>query len=256
MAAGTVLLGGSRAFAQKPGEAGPAGPAAATSEIRIAFVGDSLADGLWGGIVRGVQRDRCLRGRVNCGRYARNGTGLTRLDTFSWPSEMRTIVGSFAPHVVVVSLGLNDRQLIVEEDQRRSQWGTAQWDERYMVNVQALARAAMSGGARVVWMGLPALRDRTADEDARVKNVLFETALTQLGEPGARFLAPWRLNQAGEDVFQSYARGATGGMIQIRATDGIHFTSAGYDMIVAYLFPHIVDALTEGGVALPSCNAT
>lgn len=227
----------------------------AAGELRIAFIGDSLADGLWGGIVRAVSRDRCLRGRINCGRFARNGTGLTRLDTFSWPSEARAVVERFSPHLVIVSLGLNDRQNIVD-GARRAAWGTREWDERYMENVQAVARSAMSGGAQVLWIGLPALRDTTADQDARVKNVLFETALTQLGQPGARFVAPWRLSQQGEDAFQSYARAANGSMVQIRATDGVHFTSVGYDMIVAYLYPQISETLAAAGLALPACDAT
>jgi len=221
-------------------------------EIRVAFVGDSMADGLWGGLTRHVTRNRCLQGRVVIGRYGRNGTGLTRLDQFSWPSEMRTIVAEFRPHLVVVSLGLNDRQSIVTERNERTAWGSPRWDERYREQVAAMVRAATSGSAQLVWLGLPAMRDAAVHRDAQEKNRLFEDAIATFADPGIVYHGPWRLKPDGEDTFQSFAQNAQGSMVQIRATDGVHFTGVGYDMIFAHLLPRMREVLTHGGIDLPA----
>src|SRR5262245_17833775 len=61
-------------------------PANPDPKVKIAFVGDSLADGIWGGTAALAPRNACLKG-VELGRFAKNSTGLTRPDKFSWPDE-------------------------------------------------------------------------------------------------------------------------------------------------------------------------
>ena len=54
--------------------------AQAPAPVTVAFVGDSMADGLWGAMFRRLGKDKCLAERVKLIRKAKNGTGLTRLD--------------------------------------------------------------------------------------------------------------------------------------------------------------------------------
>ena len=70
-------------------------PARAETPARsvVAFVGDSMADGLWGAMFRRLGKDKCLADRVKLTRKAKNGTGLTRLDQFNWVDEIGKIVG-------------------------------------------------------------------------------------------------------------------------------------------------------------------
>ena len=67
-------------------------PAVASAEgpatLHIAFVGDSMADGLWGAMFRRLGKDKCLADKVKLIRRAENGTGLTRLDQYSWVDEV------------------------------------------------------------------------------------------------------------------------------------------------------------------------
>src|SRR5690349_19118301 len=58
-------------------------------KARIAFVGDSLADGYWEGITVVSGRDACLRTHVELGRFAKNSTGLTRPDKLDWATEIK-----------------------------------------------------------------------------------------------------------------------------------------------------------------------
>src|SRR6202051_2420529 len=96
--------------------------AEASSKIKIAFAGDSIVDNYWSGIGRIIDANQCLKNTVELGRFARNGTGLTRGDRVYWPREIRRIGDVFRPTLSVVSIGLNDRQFIVEGTGARTAW--------------------------------------------------------------------------------------------------------------------------------------
>ena len=114
-----------------PCRAAAAAGAEAPSKIRIAFAGDSIVDNYWSGIERIVDANPCLKNSVELGRFARNGTGLTRGDRVYWPREIRRIGDVFRPTLSVVSIGLNDRQFIVDGNGARTAWGAPDWTDRY-----------------------------------------------------------------------------------------------------------------------------
>jgi hypothetical protein len=65
--------------------------------------------------------------------------------------------------------------------------------------------------------------------------------LKALNNPKIEYVAPW--GPEGENTFQPYGLDVTGSRVQIRASDGIHFTAAGYDVVAHYLWPIIVQKL-------------
>src|ERR1700674_603576 len=75
---------------------------------RIAFIGDSMADGLWSRFLRLTIRDACLREELDLKREAKISTGLTRPDKFSWPEQARRLGASLKPHVFLGSLCPHD----------------------------------------------------------------------------------------------------------------------------------------------------
>ena len=89
--------------------------------VHIAFVGDSMADGLWGAMFRRLGKDKCLADKVKLIRHAKNGTGLTRLDQFNWVDEVAALASDPGADLFVGSFGINDRQSIVDavEDAHR-----------------------------------------------------------------------------------------------------------------------------------------
>lgn len=221
---------------------------AGPERIGIAFIGDSMADGLWGGVTRLTAHDHCHKDVLDLGRFARNGSGLTRPEQFSWVREARKIVGEFKPHLFVVSIGLNDRQSIIDRSRGlRANYKTPEWSDRYRDQIAEVLRSATAEKAAVLWVGLPAMRDTATQEDAQEKNRLFAEAIGKFGDGNVQYVEPWRLNPSGPDVFASYGPDKNGNMIQLRMPDGIHFTIAGYDMVAAYLFPKIVTSLRANG---------
>src|ERR1700723_2361671 len=78
-----------------------------TPPVHIAFVGDSMADGLWGAMFRRLGKDKCLAEKIKLIRRAKNGTGLTRLDQYNWVNQVATLATEPGADLFVGSFGIN-----------------------------------------------------------------------------------------------------------------------------------------------------
>jgi uncharacterized protein len=233
--------------------AAAAADADATSKIRIAFAGDSIVDNYWSGIERIIDANPCLKNTIELGRFARNGTGLTRGDRVYWPREIRRIDDVFKPALSVVSIGLNDRQFIVDGNGARTAWGAPDWTDKYRHEVLEFLKAAVATKAVVLMVGMPAMREAIDNTDIDGKNAMFAEAIAALGDPNLHYVEPWRLRADGTETFASYGPDKSGRLVQIRTPDGQHFTVAGEDLAASYLFPKIVQALDTAGKNLDQC---
>jgi hypothetical protein len=225
----------------------------ATSKIRIAFAGDSIVDNYWSGIERIVDANSCLKNTIELGRFARNGTGLTRGDRVYWPREIRRIDDVFKPTLSVLSIGLNDRQFIVDGSGARTAWGAPDWTDKYRHELDEFLTAAVATKAVVLMVGMPAMREAIDNTDIDGKNAMFAAAIAALGDPNLHYIEPWRLHADGTETFASYGPDKSGRLVQIRTPDGQHFTVAGEDLAASYLFPKIVEALDAAGKNLDQC---
>jgi uncharacterized protein len=226
----------------------------ADAKIKIAFAGDSIVDNYWSGMTRVVDANPCLKTTVELGRFAHNGTGLTRGDRLYWPREIRRIDDVFKPTLSVLSIGLNDRQFIVDGTGARTAWGAPNWLDKYQHEVDAFLKASIASNAVVLLVGLPAVRDSEENADLIEKNSIYRDAIAALGAPNLHFVDPWRMKESGPDTFASYGPDKTGKLVQLRTSDGEHFTIAGEDVVAAYLYPKIAAALGEAGIAIGQCQ--
>jgi hypothetical protein len=217
---------------------------------RIAFAGDSIVDNYWEGILRVISANACLKTSVELGRFARNGTGLSRGDKLFWPREVRRIGDTFKPDLFVLSVGLNDRQFIVDGNGARTAWGAPDWTDKYRALVVEFLQGAAANKAGVLIVGLPVVRDSTENTDLQGKNKMFAEAVAAVGAANVQYVEPWRLKVEGTDAFASYGPDRNGRTVQIRTSDGEHFTVAGEDLVAAYLYPKIVAAFEQMGVRL------
>jgi hypothetical protein len=234
--------------------AGAAPNVAGDHKVKIAFAGDSIVDNYWSGAEKLVAADTCLNGMIELGRFAKNGTGLARGDRLYWPREIHRIVETFEPTVVVLSVGLNDSQFIVDGNGVRTAWGAPDWTDKYRAEITAFLRGASSGNAAVLLVGLPAVRSAEENTDLMQKSTMYEAAVAALGNPDVVYVEPWKLDpDAKIDTFSSYGRDKKGRMVQLRTGDGEHFTDAGEDVVAQYLFPKIVTAASRKGAQLDRC---
>ena len=240
-------------LAATPCRAAAAAVAQASSKIKIAFAGDSIVDNYWSGIGRIIDANQCLKNTVELGRFARNGTGLTRGDRVYWPREIRRIDDVFKPTLSVLSIGLNDRQFIVDGSGARTAWGAPDWTDKYRHELDEFLKAAVASKAVVLLVGMPAMREAIDNTDIAGKNAMFAEAIAALADPNLHYVEPWRLHAAGTETFASYGPDKSGRLVQIRSPDGQHFTGAGEDLAADYLFPKIVEALSAAGNNLDQC---
>ena len=225
-------------------------PALATAggspPLRIAFVGDSMADGLWGAMFRRLGKDKCLADKVKLIRRAENGTGLTRLDKYDWVNKVGAIAADPGADLFVGSFGVNDRQSIVDVDKKRTEFGGPDYDGRYEGIVEDVVQSALSHGSSFLVMGLPVMLDAAANADADAKNKLFEEAVAHVASPRAVYVAPWT-SQPPPDVYKPFLPNAKQTLVQARAPDGVHFTTFGYDVVMDTFYPAIMDSLKQRG---------
>jgi hypothetical protein len=214
--------------------------------LHIAFVGDSMADGLWGAMFRRLGKDKCLGERIRLIRKAKNGTGLTRLDQFNWVEEIGKIVDESHPDLTVGSFGINDRQGIVEKDKRSIAYPSPAFDTRYQAVVVEAVKAALAQGGSMMIVGLPIMLEDDANDDAQAKNKIFEAAVKEVGSDKASYAQPWT-SGATPEVYKPYLPNARGAMALVRASDGIHFTTLGYDMVMEAIYPSILASLKARG---------
>jgi hypothetical protein len=240
--------------ALSPVRASAATPATAGQSVKIAFAGDSIVDNYWSGVAKIVSANACLKANIELGRFAKNGTGLTRGDRLYWPREIRRIVETFKPAVLVLSIGLNDRQFIVDGDGHHTAWGAPDWLDKYRTEIVSFLRGASVGSTVVLLIGLPTVRDAAEDADLKAKNAMYADAIAEFGNDHFEFVEPWKLNpSSATDPFASYGRDTKGRTVQLRTGDGEHFTDAGEDVVAAYLFPKIIAAADRGGTQLDGC---
>ena len=226
-----------------------ASDAAAAPSVRpatVAFVGDSMADGLWGAMFRRLGKEKCLAERIKLVRNVKNGTGLTRLDQYNWIDQVAAAAAQSDVDVFVGSFGVNDRQAIVDASKARTEYGTPEFDAHYESNIVDLVQAGMSHGASVLIMGLPVMLNPVANVDAAVKNKLFAAAVAQVNSPRAVYVAPWS-SRSGVDEYKPYLPDANNIMTLVRASDGVHFTTTGYDRVIKALYPAIMASFRQRG---------
>ena len=253
LGAACLILSLTVPLAVTPCRAAAAAVAEASSTIKIAFAGDSIVDNYWSGIGRIIDANPCLKNTVELGRFAKNGTGLSRGDRVYWPREIRRIDDVFKPTLSVVSIGLNDRQFIVDGNGARTAWGAPDWTDKYRHELDEFLKAAVATKAVVLMVGMPAMREEIDNADIAGKNAMFAAAVAALADPNLHYVEPWRLRAAGSEAFASYGPDKSGRLVQIRTPDGQHFTVAGEDMAADYLFPKIVEALNAAGKNLDQC---
>jgi hypothetical protein len=238
-----------------PSIAGGAARAEAGAKARIAFVGDSLAQQYWAGITRLIATDACLKSNLDLGRFARPATGLANSDYFNWQREIRRIDEVYRPTLTVVSIGMNDRVGIIAPGVRILR-GTSAWTDNYRRLIKEFIEGAMSGKAGVLFVGLPVMRQSVFNGDMVEENRLYAEVVGRIGARKVRYVEPWKLNVSGPDTFAAHASDRNGRLVQIRASDGMHFANGGEDLLALYLLPKIVAALAEAGIVVDQCPAT
>ncbi len=191
--------------------------------LRIAIIGDSIADGVGDAVSRGTDGD--FIHVLSLGRIA---TGLARADYFDWVAGMTKVESRYTPDVVVILLGGNDKQSVVFPGGRAVISGDKDWGAAYKERIGDLLDATRAR-THVIWVGLPPVRDRGKSRLFRVYNSMYRDIIDE--RRNSVYLDIWELFDDADGDYRPYGRGPNGKITLLRARDGADMTAAGYDMI-------------------------
>jgi uncharacterized protein len=196
----------------------------AANPLPVLILGDSLGIDMGGPL----QNDLVNTGVVQATLDARESTGLTRPDYFNWPAELQTDLGTTHPQVVVIMIGANDPQDFPGPPD--VPFTSPQWNVMYAARVADFMKLAQSGGATVIWVGMPpmqnaALSSKMSDVDA------VDQQQAALRKPAVNFISTWTLLGTAQGTYAPFITNASGQVINVRTPDGIHLTPAGGEVL-------------------------
>jgi hypothetical protein len=214
-------------------------PTAATP-LRVLIVGDSLGLDMGGAL----QDDLAGTGVVQAALDARESTGLTRPDYFNWPAELTSDLKTVAPQVVVVMIGANDAQDFLGPPD--VPYTSPQWNTMYAQRLAQFMALAGSGGATVIWVGMPpmqnpALSAQMADIDTLVQ------AQAAAAKPPVTYLSTFKSLGTPQGAYTAFATNSAGQVVNTRTPDGTHMTPGGSQVVAQ----QVIAQLTAMGYHLP-----
>jgi hypothetical protein len=190
--------------------------------IAIAVLGDSLADGIWGGLYRKLVRDK----RYTIVRGAKNSVGFGREPLID---QIDKAFAAGPVDAVAMMAGANDRGGIYGEGRLEAPYRSPQWPDVYRRRVETFMEAVAARNVPLIWILLPVMRNDEASVDARLVNGIVAAAAE--GRPGVVLIETWPLTVDDKGVYAAYLKDAKGHSHLVRHSDGVHFTDYGYELI-------------------------
>lgn len=192
------------------------------SRVTIAVLGDSLGDGMWGGLYRLMIRDK----RYGFVRAARNSVGFAADDLLDM------IDGALAQGPVdaaVIMIGANDRRSFFVGTQSKALFRSKAWLDMYSARVGAFMDRLEQRKLPTVWILLPVMRDAEASKDAQLINdIVVKAAATR---PGVKTLPTWPMTVDETGAYTAHFKDIKGVKRLMRADDGVHFQPPAYELI-------------------------
>ena len=249
----------SRSDAADHSRAPPPKKSDTTPTRHVAVMGASLSD--W--LAYGLEDIYADRPEVGIVRKNHPLAGLIRFDSKdekTWPLVAREFLAEQNPDVIVVMLGLEDRQTIRErpsatvdsepgekragdsaqpsipeprpQQARSFEFRTEQWAEVYAKRVDELIAVLKSKGAPVIWVGLPAIRGTRSTSDMIYLNDLFRARAERAG---IVYVDVWDgfVDEAGR--YATFGPDVEGQVRRLRTAEGVYFTKAGARKLAHYV---------------------
>lgn len=218
-----------RTAALAPPRSEPVGqpPAAAKSSVAkagtggpaVAVVGDSLAVGV------GMTMEQRLKKTegVGCLPLGKVSTGLIS-KKYDWDKALADLLAKEPISAVVVVLGGNDANNAIAGKAA----GTPEWNEAYVAKAERFLRIAESAHVRVMWVGLPAMKEAAYSKRVEAVNAAAKTACSKVA--GCTYMEASDIFTDGSGNYVQ-AKDIGGKTVSLRAGDGVHMTMTGYDLL-------------------------
>jgi uncharacterized protein len=203
---------------------GQASAGEASERLTIVVFGDSQGRG----VAEGLQRVLIDDTRFKVLNRTHPGAAFVHGEA-EWITPIRKFQSLEKADIAIVMFGANDRLDMREGDAATYlHFKTAEWRDEYARRTDLVLKTLVDGGLKVIWCGNPIARSETYSSDMSYINQIFAERAELFS---AQFLPLWEI-AAGEDgKYTAFGKDLGGVTRRLRADDGIHFTSAGYELI-------------------------
>ncbi|HET7137718.1 MAG TPA: DUF459 domain-containing protein [Gaiellaceae bacterium] len=200
--------------------------------LRVWVAGDSLAQ------IPGDALER-VGGAVDVvGVESRLSTGLARTDLYNWFSRIQQVPRLLHPDVAVFSFGADDAHDYMG-GAHVGPFGSPSWVAEYRRRVDGVTRELNAQGVYVVWLGLPIPDGPGFKKSFPVVNRILESVAKAHAKQSA-YVDTWHLLDDFHGRYTAYLR-VHGKLTLMRLPDGVHYTQAAGDLIVAQLVKQLRD---------------
>jgi hypothetical protein len=225
-----------------PALAGSTAPAAPVKTIVV--FGDSQAQGVAAALQRMFLRDRSFH--VVDKTVA--GTALSQKQQYDWVDTIDHWLSTEHADVAIVMFGGNDRLAVrLEAGGKAIAYKTDAWKEMYNERLDHVLGLFVAAKVPLIWLGQPIARESGYAADMSFLNQLYEAATKTAG---ADYIPLWTIIADEDGNYAAYGKALDGETKRMRLDDGIHFTPAGYDIVVAKVREQI-DALLAKAAEQP-----
>jgi lysophospholipase L1-like esterase len=201
----------------------PKDPTAA-NPLRVLIVGDSIGIDLGDAL----QPNLANTGVVSAALDGRVSTGLTRPDYFNWPAELTADLKAQSPQVVIIMIGANDAQDFLGPPD--VPYTSAQWNTLYSARVAQFMQIAGSGGATVVWVGMPPMQNSGLDAQMSDVNAVVQQQAVK-ATPPVIYLNTDHILGTAQGGYTAFITNGAGQVVNVRTPDGTHMTPGGGQVV-------------------------
>lgn len=204
----------------------------------VLVVGDSLAIDL----AKALDRFYASETQLAIVSKGVGSSGFVRDDYFDWNAAIDDYLTNQPFDLLVVAIGINDRQEIRAADGRHQPL-TLGWRLEYEQRLNSFLSKVSEAQKPVVWMGLPPMRKTS-----------YSKAMSQISSMhrlaafanGAEYVDIYERFVDDDGNYSSYGPDLNGQNVLMRKSDGIHLSSAGSDK-VAFFIDKVVKQFYRGG---------
>ncbi len=205
---------------------------------RLAVLGDSLASELANAMDRAHAEDP----NIVIISHSSGSSGFVRDDYFDWNQRLSELIAENDFDIAVVIIGINDRQAIGDDSPLSDPWKA-----EYSARIERFLGQMRVAGKAVIWVGLPPMAKSS-----------YSAAMTQISSlqrlaafsAGAEFVDIYERFVDEDGNYSSYGPDLNGQDVQVRNSDGIHFTKAGADKLAYYVSQSLKRFYRGGAVSL------
>lgn len=204
----------------------------------LLVVGDSLAIDL----AKALDRFYAKETQLAIVSKGVGSSGFVRDDYFDWNAAIDDYLATLKFDLVVVAIGINDRQEIKSAEGRFEPL-TDGWRVEYERRLNLFLRKLSDAKKPVVWMGLPPMSKTSYSKSmSQITSLHRMVAFAN----GADYVDIYERFANEEGGYTSYGPDLNGQNVLMRKSDGIHLSSAGSDK-AAFFIDKMIQQYYRGG---------